>query len=1037
MIDSSSAGYLHIDTSIPIEGSNVKQFHQTFIPLSDLIFTSVFTVAGVTIRGSWSSDGGDLAAPESSRERRYLCIKGKMTATFTGTAISVRTSLNPGWGDASVLIDGVAPSTIAGISNFKDTLTCNATTLGSYGNEFVDQVVADGLAPGTHTIELRCTSNSTTAFFVVAGLKSWNISNSTLSHSLWAVDWANRDQHINFTAKMTGTVQIADAQLIFDPLFIDAAGVPIGTKSYSSISGSSPVTINTRIKTLSTSSALSATASISLSYLAPDPAGLVSKVVASAVMQDDARITYGGAWWTDVATPTGYTETTRANGARTSWMMFPGSDTVSLRVWTDYGLTTAYIYKDALTKTGCSIVSGATTFTVPNNTGLYVGLTVLHTRYANLVTITAINGNTITTSAAATGTSTNQLVAFGFKIMSMPTTELDAALQRTYQEKPITGLPASYSGNILVQSSSAAGFGFTNYTVTGITKYTAVADTLSLNTLLTQVNPAPITDISLTSGAIVFTPPDYNSKDETALIPYDNTSTNNVSVEYRFPTFVTCYSSGFLELFKQYDIVITDPGALNRKEVIELQSLGIKVYMYVSFGEEDGEQSNKFDPSSAKGPYVGNGLGPGGTAGYYMKGGYQYGEQSECANDRQRLDNVKMCSVSNPKYYTGTGRCSKGCSKDWTTGYSAWVNGDACGGGYTSANNWVRDASVACSNSVCPGFAPLHSKCPQYVQAENVWGQDFSMLATTSPDENGIWSSYYVNAVDRGPGSWYDRLNTHYLPLVFNDPVLVVEEKPVATYLLSDGTTSVKGLLASSSFDEGYAFEVKDKITGYIYLTDVEYSYNKMTGAFTFGTLTAPYNTGYVVPSNGQVIVLTYYKRGLGADGVFMDTVDTVDVYPDPVYQQGAADLINDLKSIWAPKLFCSNRGFSIYPKMIQSCDMIMTESVFSDYNFATGTYQEVGAESAAYNESIAAMIQDLRKNHTFDVVCLNYAPNGAAGDAIRLAVQEKTLALGWMPWLSTILLNDPSANNRFEFSAGYIRRNEWKKNKIFNIRPV
>lgn len=165
-----------------------------------------------------------------------------------------------------------------------------------------------------------------------------------------------------------------------------------------------------------------------------------------------------------------------------------------------------------------------------------------------------------------------------------------------------------------------------------------------------------------------------------------------------------------------------------------------------------------------------------------------------------------------------------------------------------------------------------------------------------------------------------------------------------------------------------------------------------------------------------------------------MDTVDTVDVYPSAAYQQGFADLINGLKAEWPSKGFCSNRGFSIYDKMIHSCDLVMTESVFSHYNFNTGTYSEVDEASAAWNAEVARMIQELRRTHTFDVVCLNYAPNGPEGDAIRASVERKTLELGWMPWLSTILLNDPLHNDRYQLTKGYIRSNEWRRIRTTNV---
>lgn len=1034
MRDISSTGYVRVGTSITIEGQNKKQFQVQFTDVTGLTFQDVFQNGVTTVRGSWSSDGGDLAAPADTRERRYLCIKGYVKFTFSGVAISVRTSVNPGWGRASVLIDGVMPSTIPGLSKSLDVVTCNSYELGTFGNEHIDQIVADGLAPGEHTLELLCHSNTPKEFFVLSGVKVFDPSDTLIEHELWSVDWDKRNQSLALDLHMTGSTRVLDPVIELGEFLHSQTGTQIITAPQ--LSSLSPINVLVDPLTSSTSSDAGVDANINLTYKVPDPTGDIERTAEAIIPYSDAGITYGGAWWTDEPLPEGFPEKTRSCASRTAWMMFPGSEVVKLRVWTDFGLGIGIIYKDAIIKNGVTIASRSPNITMANTDGLVPGMTIVHTRFATGTTILSIAGTTVTMSTNATGANANQSVPFGMKIQELSTSEAVEAKQRTYQVKDVVGLPAGYTGKILVQCKTTASFSFTWFSNTKVERYTELSQQLTLRFKLNQVMPEPITNTRLENGRVVFAEPDYSASNLTAETPYDNNSTSTVEVEYRFPTFICCYSSGFTELFKQYDIVITDPGALNRKEVMELQALGIQVYMYVSFGEEDGDMINKWDAQSPQGPYVGDGTGPGGYAGYYLKGGHQYGEFSECNNDRQRMEGVKACSKLNPKYYTGVGRCSKACNNDWRQGYVNWEKGLPCGGGFTSANNWIRDASTACSNSACPEYTPVHAKCTQFEETGGTWGQDFSIMTADFPDENGIWSSYYIDAVGRGPGSWYARLQEHYLPLIFNEPESKSETLVVEQHLLLD-SSPVLGVKISSAFDESYEFNVVDTLTGYEYLKDVEYSYNKMTGVFLLTPNESPSSLDYVAPSAGRSVTVNFYSRGLGADGVFMDTVDTVDVYPSPEYQQGFADLINDLKTEWSHKKFCSNRGFSIYDKMIQSCDLIMTESVFSDYNFVTGTYQEVSEGAAVWNREVTRMIQELRRNHTFDVVCLNYAPNGPEGDAIRSAVVEKTLALGWMPWLSTILLNDPLPNNQFSMVKGYIRSNRWHRTRIINIKEI
>lgn len=112
-----------------------------------------------------------------------------------------------------------------------------------------------------------------------------------------------------------------------------------------------------------------------------------------------------------------------------------------------------------------------------------------------------------------------------------------------------------------------------------------------------------------------------------------------------------------------------------------------------------------------------------------------------------------------------------------------------------------------------------------------------------------------------------------------------------------------------------------------------------------------------------------------------------------------------------------------------------MTESVFSEFDFVNSSgYHLVSEAAAEWNAEVAEMIQGHREKHVFDVVCLNYADNGPLGDPIREVVFNKTLDLGWMPWLSTILLNDPLPNNPFTRDDGFIRSTTWRKIDVRNI---
>lgn len=1035
-----SKSYLHIDTDVPIEGQNFKEIRAEWFDISSFKLDDTFLDGTKTVKGSWIQDSGDQAAPFESREKRAFCIKGKASSTFTGTTVSIRASLNPGWGIAYVLIDGVKPSTIPGLTEFRDTVSCDSDEFGSWGNEFMDQIVADNLPPGPHTIQLVCKDNKDNAFFIFSGMKTYSHDNKTLDISTWVLDTKERTQKNKMTIKMRDGRTALNVWVTFDPRMLDPdSSRVLGPQLTEVMTSATPFEIEFKPLLTGLESSGIIPMPVSITALMPDPVGATSIDTPVTLEANSSSITKVGDWWFDDPVPP-ETEGQAGAQALNSFFSFRHwGDTFKIRCWTQYGGASINVYRDVKIYTAAASRT-TSIITIPGVTGVTEGMSVLGAGIPANTTVVSVEGNVVTVSKVITSNGTRPF-GFGNLHAVVSTHEEEEAGQDTLQNKPVTGLGVGYDGLIMF-SPATANQAISWSAVLTIVRgyYTLMSEQIILNLDMKQVGPAPIKNVRLSGGTIKYDDPTWFDHDTFAETPWDNRGTAEISIEYRFPTFICCYTAGNLELFKQYDVVITDPMALNRRQVKELQALGIKVINYVSFGEEDGNLLNIWDMNSGQGPHPGDGTGPGGYAGYYLKGQYEMGEQSECKFDRQRFEGVKQCAKANPKYYTAVGRCTKACGKDWRTGFTDWEQGGKCGGGFTRDNKWIREAAVACSNATCSGYTPLNQKCTQYEQTENAWGQDFTVLTTNYPDENGIWKSFYVDAVKRGPGSWFNRLKDYYLPLVFDEPIPFVQQLTVVSATKDDGTVVLGVILPNAPIDDGEVFDIRDTLTNQWYTSGAHYSYDMKTGVVIMADLTPP--AGGVLdptlppnPHVGQVLTVRYSKRGLGSDGVFMDTVDTVDVYPAEVYQQGAADLIIDLKLLYPNRTFCSNRGFSIYDRMIHSVEWIMTESVFSEYDFVNSSgYHLVSDAAAEWNAEVAEMIQGHREKHVFDVVCLNYADNGPLGDPIREVVFNKTLDLGWMPWLSTILLNDPLPNNPFTRDDGFIRSTTWRKIDVRNI---
>lgn len=1060
-----SNNYLHVVSNKVIAGQNTEEVHATWNDVTTLTLEDNFKVGSTSYRGGWTQDGGDMSAPENTREPRAFCVTGKCTIQFTGTTVAIRVSVNPQWGKASVLIDGVKPSLISGVVTPVDTLSCNADDYGSWGNESFDVVVADNLPAGPHTLTLTCTANGGQAYFVMSGYKVYSRSKVDLYADRWSISMADREQPISLSFQARGSMIAEQVSVTFNSLLLDpTTKTPLGTKSLGQLASGTPYVIPVLPNFTGTEATGNKPASVALSYLVPDPAGTIPITAPVTIPYNSGLFVQSpaGLWSQDTSTfPEPVLYGTGAANLGCSLSFPSAGDSITLRLgrlqW-DSAIIVATKSTDyfGVIKRAWTCTSGQPNITYPagtNLSGVQVGMTYCGDGFPANTTVLSVSGMVVTMSKNAQRT-----ISTGSRCSSycrpVGQVQATAAASISMGNYTISGFGSSFNGTVVLIPNSVTNntggnvtsdFALASVQTTTAQMYSQVTDNLVLDFQMKQVPPQPITEVWLENGQVQYTAPDPEAYDLTADEPYDNRGVESIEVDYRFPTFLCCYTAGFDETFKQYDVVITDPGALNYGQTKALRDLGIKVYHYVSFGEEDGTLTDRYDANASLGPYTGDGQGPGGYASYYMKGGYDYGEQSECTFDNERLLGTRTCAQSQPQYRQGLGgatspgRCSKTCLNDWRDGYIEWEAGGQCSAGFTSANNWQRDATNACSNAACPQYSPVNNKCPKYQQAENVWGQDYSLLTQDFPDENGIWSSYFINAVGRGAGSWFARLRDYYLPLLFGSPTPVDETILVKSHTIGTDTMFVTDM-TQAPIDEGFAFSIKDKASGYEYTPNVDYSMDKMSGAIIFDVAVATDGDPQVAPLPyvGQQIQATYTKRGLEADGVFMDTVDTVDVYPRADYQQAFADLINDLKALHPTKDFCSNRGFTIYDKILGSCALIMTESVFSDYNFDTGTYQLVSPEAAAWNAEVAKMIQGHRETLLFDVVCLNYAPNDSSGDAIRATVQQQTLDQGWMPWLSTILLNSPLPNDSYTKPSGYIRTNDWRPaRKVIPIKPI
>jgi hypothetical protein len=142
---------------------------------------------------------------------------------------------------------------------------------------------------------------------------------------------------------------------------------------------------------------------------------------------------------------------------------------------------------------------------------------------------------------------------------------------------------------------------------------------------------------------------------------------------------------------------------------------------------------------------------------------------------------------------------------------------------------------------------------------------------------------------------------------------------------------------------------------------------------------------------------LTHQYLDFGFDGVFLDTVDTVDLFPQT--RAGMLALIETLRKTYPQALLIQNRGFNLLNDVASTLDAVMFEAYSTDYNFATQEY------SAQDNAQLANELFRLNQTSGLVILTLDYAPPSNPGLAARAVRASKNY--GFIPSVSTIMLDD------------------------------
>ena len=214
-------------------------------------------------------------------------------------------------------------------------------------------------------------------------------------------------------------------------------------------------------------------------------------------------------------------------------------------------------------------------------------------------------------------------------------------------------------------------------------------------------------------------------------------------------------------------------------------------------------------------------------------------------------------------------------------------------------------------------------------------------------------------------------------------------------------------------------------------------------------------------------ILTTDYGRGLGCDGLFLDTVDTCapNTYTaddDPGRTRfewtapGVKDFMARIKQNYPDKLLCQNRGLFFYNHLLEhyrfspraSVDFLFYESYMLDSN-PTQLYNE-GFFADNKNSQMPKLAVEASCADGFTVLSLGYAEGPEkyalketlSGESekgvsvLRMEIQETEVVAGFSHYItdgSVTMLNDFVKNNRIEeddyppiWSSVYNNSTEW-----------
>jgi uncharacterized protein (TIGR01370 family) len=128
-----------------------------------------------------------------------------------------------------------------------------------------------------------------------------------------------------------------------------------------------------------------------------------------------------------------------------------------------------------------------------------------------------------------------------------------------------------------------------------------------------------------------------------------------------------------------------------------------------------------------------------------------------------------------------------------------------------------------------------------------------------------------------------------------------------------------------------------------------------------------------------------------GFSGFFLDTLDTVDLFPKT--KPGMIRIVERLRQKFPNAVIVQNRGFAVLPETSKLIDAVMFEDYSTSFNFETQQYLSSDGDASAVLQVMKTGVK---------VLALDYAND----PKLRRRAIDRAKAAGFLPFVTNISLN-------------------------------